>query len=253
MSSPALCPAQFLLRLRLGMKSHIPGSFVARRSTASARARLITSSGAAKSCGPRRVAFQQGFNSPPTCFAVSVLSSWSSSQVPASKTPFTENSLIEVCSAKVRPRYFVLHRDEAPSQIASTFRLECRTRCHCRLETTGLSEYSIRIQSFRLKNSPDVRRTCLDRVQHSNECSRTESRVPLSSSCWFGKHVQNILPKFQNRSVVPSSMQCVYRRLSVTADVAPVHQMRSELNQPAQYPCSRRDFHANTMLQCSFQ
>ena len=34
---------------------------------------------------------------------------------------------------------------------------------------------------------------------------------------------------------------CVYRRLSVAADVAPVHQIRSELHQPAQYPCVGQD------------
>ena len=48
-------------------------------------------------------------------------------------------------------------------------------------------------------------------------------------------------------------VHAVYRRLPVAADVAPVHQIRSELHQPAQYPCIRRDFDARTMLQCSFQ
>ena len=62
----------------------------------------------------------------------------SSSHEPASKTPFTETPVIEV-SAKEHPRYFALHPnfDEPPSQRVSPFRLECRTRCHCRLETTG--------------------------------------------------------------------------------------------------------------------
>ena len=41
--------------------------------------------------------------------------------------------------------------------------------------------------------------------------------------------------------------------LSVAADVTPVHQIRSELHKPAQYPCIRWDFDANTMLQRSFQ
>ena len=66
-----------------------------------------------QSCGPRRVALQQSFNDPPTCSAVSLLSSLSSSQASASKTPFTETPLVEVCSAKVRPRYFALHQNFA--------------------------------------------------------------------------------------------------------------------------------------------
>ena len=48
-------------------------------------------------------------------------------------------------------------------------------------------------------------------------------------------------------------MQSVYRRLSVAADVAPVHQIRSELHQPAQSRCIRRDSGSNAMLQRSFQ
>ena len=46
-------------------------------------------------------------------------------------------------------------------------------------------------------------------------------------------------------------MQSVYRHLSGATDVTPVHQIRSELHQPAQYPCIKWDFDANTMLQCS--
>ena len=42
----------------------------------------------------------------------------------------------------------------------------------------------------------------------------------------------------------------VFRRLFVAADVAPVHQIRSELHQPAQYPCIRRDF-VDANIQCS--
>ena len=78
-------------------------------------------------------------------------------------------------------------------------------------------------------------------------------KISLSSSCWFGRHVQHLVPKFPNLCVVPSSMQSVCRRLSVAAEVALVHQIRSELNHPARYSCVRRDFDANTMLQCSFQ
>ena len=71
-----------------------------------------------------------------------------------------------------------------------------------------------------------------DEFDNSNECTKTESWVPLSSSCRLGKHVQNLLPKFQNLCVVPSSMQSVCRRLALAADVASVQQMRGELHQP---------------------
>ena len=89
--------------------------------------------------------------------------------------------------------------------------------------------------------------------QHANKHSRMESRFPLSSSCWFGRHVRNLLPKFQNRCVVASSMQSVCRRLFVAADVASVHLTRSEPHKPAQYPCVGRDFDADAMFQRSLQ
>ena len=82
----------------------IPGSLVTCRSTASASARLILSSAASSRVDPDE-SLQQGLNSPPTSFAVSLLLSL---QVLASRTPLTETRLLEVCSARVRPRYFVL-------------------------------------------------------------------------------------------------------------------------------------------------
>ena len=47
---------------------------------------------------------------PPTCFAVSMLSPLARSQVPAPRATFTGTPLLEVCSAKIGPRYFVLHQ-----------------------------------------------------------------------------------------------------------------------------------------------
>ena len=65
--------------------------------------------------------------------------------------------------------------------------------------------------SLRLRNSPDVRRTCFGRgtllgdnhcfrrrVQHSNEYFKMESWFSLSSSCWLGRHVQDLLSEFQD-------------------------------------------------------
>ena len=65
--------------------------------------------------------------------------------------------------------------------------------------------------------------------------------------------MQDLLSKFQDRCVVLSSMQSVQRCLSVAADVAPVHQVRSEIHQPAQYPCVGRDSGPDAMLQRSLQ
>ena len=87
-----------------------------------------------QSCGSSRVAFQQAFNSPLACFAVSLLSPLTSSQVQAPRTTFTRTPLFEVCSAKVGPRYF--QGSKVPSPWASPFRLEIRMHCHCRPETT---------------------------------------------------------------------------------------------------------------------
>ena len=91
-----------------------------------------------QSCGPRRVAFQQAFNPPPTCFAVSFF--LASPQVSASKTTLTETNLLEVCPAKVRPHYFVFHQHfswrpghHLSESLHSNF--GCRTHCHCHLVT----------------------------------------------------------------------------------------------------------------------
>ena len=68
-----------------------------------------------------------------------------------------------------------------------------------------------------------------------------ELRFPLSSSCWLSWHVQNLLSELEDRCVVLTAMQPLQRCLSVAADVAPVHQVCSNLHQPAQYPCVGRD------------
>ena len=101
-----------------------------------------------QSCGSKRVTFQQAFNSPPTCFSVSLLPLLTSSQIPAPRTTFTETPLFEICSAKIGPRNCVFHQQfsmecEAPSPRASPFRLEYRMQCHCLPETMGRLEFRV--------------------------------------------------------------------------------------------------------------
>ena len=86
----------------------------------------------------------------------------------------------------------------------------------------------------------------------ANEYSWVES-LPLSSCHWFGGHVQDFFLEFQDRCVVPSSMPSAQRRLPVPPDVAPVHHVRGELHQPAQYPRTRQDPGANAVLQRNHQ
>ena len=139
-------------------------------------------------------------NALPTRFAVSLLSSLSSSQVPASRTSFIVTPLIKVRSAKVRPRYFVRQQHDAwgtrhhlRGPLHSDLNVERVVTAIWRPRNCSKSECSIRIPSFRLRNSPDVLRTCFDRrpllgdnygfrrrVEHSDEYSRMESSVPLS-------------------------------------------------------------------------
>ena len=80
-----------------------------------------------------------------------------------------------------------------------------------------------------------------------------KSRFPFAPSGWLGRRVRDLLSELLNKCVVPSAMQPLQRRLSVAADVTPVHQVRSKFHQSAQYPCIRRDSGSCAMLQRSFQ
>ena len=108
--------------------------------------------------------------------------------------------------------------------IQDTLNCDSTNRSHCHLEITELFE-------FRVFDPHPIFPT---QEFSSSEYYKMESRAPLLPSCCFGKHVQDLLSKFQIRCVVLSSIQSVSRRLSVTA--APVHQVRSEFHQPAKYP-----------------
>ena len=107
------------------------------------------------------------------------------------------------------------------------------------------SEYSVSVPFLRFRNHPDVRCACLDRpclvttaaLTTSSAYQQTLHRFPLSTSCWLGWQMQDLLSEFQDRCVVLSPMQPLQRCLSVAADVTPVHQVCSNFNQPAQHPC----------------
>ena len=129
----------------------IPGSLVACRSTASASARLI------------RRSQSHGSNSPPTCCRPSP-------RAPQPKTPYTDTTLIEVCSAKVRPRYFFSPseprlgtRHHLSGSLHSDLNVERVVTAVRRPWNGSYSEYSVRIPSVLLRNPPDVRRTRFDR------------------------------------------------------------------------------------------
>ena len=94
-----------------------------------------------QSCRQRRVTLQQAFNPPPACFAVSLLASLASSQIPTPGTTLAETPPLEVCPAKARsslpcfPSAPLLGLG-VPSPRVSPFRLECRMHCHCHPGTT---------------------------------------------------------------------------------------------------------------------
>ena len=105
-ANPALCPAQWSAEAltrddrkdALFSMPLVPGSLVACRATASASARLILSSAADN---------QSDRDESPLNSASIVHVQFS---VLASRTPFTQTALLEICSAKLRPRYCVLHQ-----------------------------------------------------------------------------------------------------------------------------------------------
>ena len=105
-----------------------------------------------QSCGSNRVASQQGFDPRPTCFAVSLLSTLACSQVSASRTTSTETPLFEVCSAKVGPRYCVLHqhfsrgaKHRLRGPLHSDLNVECSATAIRSPRNCSFSEYSVRI------------------------------------------------------------------------------------------------------------
>ena len=73
--------------------------------------------------------------------------------------------------------------------------------------------------------------------------------MPFSVPRWLGGHVQDLLPQLDDRGAVSPPMQSLERRHPVAANCTPVHQECSKLHHPARYPCLRRHFDANAVLQ----
>ena len=158
-----------LLGFRLGMTGGAgpfqytltPGSLARSLSTGSASARLILSSAAASRADPARVALQQAFDPLPACFAVSLLSSLASSQIPAPMTTLAETPLLEVCPAKVGPRYLVFHQhlswvlEHHPSEsLHSNLDVERIVTAIWGPGSGSHLEYSASVPSLRLGHSP---------------------------------------------------------------------------------------------------
>ena len=96
-------------------------------------------------------------------------------------TPFTESPLIEICSAKVRPRYFALHQHftwvsghHLYGSLRSDLNVERVVTAVWGSGDCSHSEYSIGVPSFRLTNSRDIRSTFFDRraLFGDNQCFR---------------------------------------------------------------------------------
>ena len=223
-----------------------PGSSAACLSTASSQCTIDSFVSRSQSCRSSRVTSEHGFNPPPTCLALSLLSLLASSQIPAPRTTLAETPLLEVCPAKVGPRYLVFHQHFS---WVSGHHLSGSLHSHLSVECTVAAiwgpGYSVRVPFLRLRNSPDARCACLHRqpllgdnhcvwrrVQHASKHSRVESWFPHSSS-WLGWQVHYLLSKFQDRRVVLSlHAACA----AVSFRRSPVHQLRSKFHQPAQYP-----------------
>ena len=117
-----------------------------------------------QSCRPRRVTLQQAFNPPPACFAVSLLASLASSQIPTPGTTLAETPPLEVCPAKVGPRYLVFHQHlswvsgyHLRGSLHSDLNVECIATAIREPRNSSYSKYSVRVPSLRLGDSSDVR------------------------------------------------------------------------------------------------
>ena len=155
-SSLALCPAQFsseapILDDRRHWLSWIlgRGSFNVSRS---------------ESCGPKRVTFQQAFNSSP-----------------ALKAAFAEVPSFEVCSAKEGPRYSVFHQHHLCGRLHSDLNVECLVTAVRRPWNSSHSEKSVRLK---------ILLSFAARVLIASPCSVTttasddEFSIPTNSPGW---------------------------------------------------------------------
>ena len=228
-----------------GPLQHASHSWILRRMSFNCISQCTTYSfvSRSQSCGPRRVTFQQAFNSTPTCFAVRLLSPLAGSQVPASRTTFTETPSFEVCSAKVGSPYLVFHQHLSGERGTTSAGLSIPT---CVSNAVSLPSGEHGQLAFRvfgprpISPTQGILPTFAARVLIAGPCSVTtaasddEFSMPTNTagwnrgshfppSCWLGRHVQHLLSEFQDRCVVLSTMRPLQRCLSVAADVTPVH------------------------------
>ena len=144
-------------------------------------------------CTSSRVALQQAFDPLPACFAVGLLSSLASSQIPALGTTLAETPLLEVCPAKNRsslpcfPSTLLLGLG-APSQrsLHSNLDVERIVTAIWGPRRGSHLEYSASVPSLRLGHSPDVRRLCLDRqsLLGDTTASDDEFSMPTKTPGW---------------------------------------------------------------------
>ena len=125
-----------------------------------------------QSCGSSRIALQQAFNPPPTCFAVSLLPSLTSSQVSASRTTLTETPLFEVCSAKVSPCHFVLHQHlsrvsgyHLRGSLHSNLNVESIVAAIPRPWNSSYSKHPVRVPSLQTKGGDYMGTTKVRKVR----------------------------------------------------------------------------------------
>ena len=218
----------FLLRLRLRMTDdtgplqYAPHSWILDRVPRNCISQCTVDSfvSRSQSCGSRRVAFKQAFNSPPTCFAVSLLSPLTSSQVPAPSTTFTDTPLFEVHSANIGPCYFVLHRhlSRGARHISSGLPLHSDLHIECivtAIRRPGTARIPSVLSASHLSDS-GILLTFASRVLIASPCSVTTTASgddnTMSTNTpgwnrgshfpplgWLGWHVQNLLSEFQDR------------------------------------------------------
>ena len=180
-------------------------------------------------------------------------------------TAFTETPLFEVCSAKVGPRYFVLHQqfsrgDEAPSPRASPLRLEsieCIVAAIRGPWDGSYSKYLVRVPSL---SDPGILLTFAARVLIAVPCSVTttasgdEVSMPTNTPGW------NCVSHFPP----PAGLAGTYKIFSPNSRIGvlsfrpcsgvfPSLPMScSKFHYPAQY-CVGRHPGPNAMFQRSFQ
>ena len=152
-------------------------------------------------------------------------------RISASRATIAETPLFEVCSAKVGPCHFVLHQHlswVSGHHLRGSLHSEpeCHMHCHCHPET--MKRLAFRVLCPR-PISP-ILLMFAERVLIAVPCSVTTTAsddefsiptntpgwnrgFPFSPSRWLARHVQDLLSEFQNRCVVPSTMQPLQWRL----------------------------------------